>query len=227
MHLKFKAEAILLRLLPVPLLLVAIALLAGCGAGRVPDITPLELDCISLQPKDWYILHSRQMPSHPSPTSDGAWSVAVPTAPGVLRYIQTPYRATVPHEKISITFRVDSSSDATYNGALSHIAANPATVHIFLERRGDDLTKDNYRWWSQESGYVLGSADNSLVHIEVPLTSDKWTNVFGRHGEAEFKRALDDLGWVGVTFGGRNVWAEGVNMNSGTAQFTLLDFRIE
>ncbi len=66
-----------------------------------------------------------------------------------------------------------------------------------------------------------------MVHIEVPLTFDKWTNVFGRQDAAEFERALADIGWIGITFGGHNVWAEGVNMNSGVAQFTLIDFRIE
>jgi hypothetical protein len=150
-----------------------------------------------------------------------------PNTPGSVHYVQTPFRATSAHQKISITFRISSSSDAVYNGRVDPDAWDPATFHVFLERRGDDLTKEYFRWWAAEGVYVLGSQDNSVVTIEIPLSADKWISVFGHHNEAEFSNTLKDLGWVGITFGGSNFYGHGVNMRSGVSTFTLLDYRVE
>jgi hypothetical protein len=193
----------------------------------VPKVVPAKADIVSLEPQSWYVLYSEGTPDHPVPTSAGAWSLTLPDAAGSVHYVQTPFRASVPATKVSITFRVNSSSDASYNGRVDPACVDPATFHLFLERRGDDLTNENYRWWSAEGGYILGSEDNTAVTLEVPLTSDKWTNVYGAHNEAEFNKTLSALGWVGITFGGRNYWGHGVNMNSGSAQLTLLDYHIE
>lgn len=151
----------------------------------------------------------------------------LPNAPGSIHYVQTPFTAPSLPAHVSITFRIDSSANAVYNGDVDPGAGNPATFHLFLERRGDDFMHEYYRWWAGDGGYVLGSKDNSVVTVEVPLTADAWTSVYGHHNSAEFVETLNNLGWVGMTFGGANYWGHGVNMLAGTATFTLLDFRVE
>jgi len=127
-----------------------------------------------------------------------------------------------------VTFSIDASSDAVYNAAIyssrnNSTDTNPATFHLFLERAGDDLTKEYYRWWA-DTTYVFGSADNQTITIVVPLTGDHWTDVFGRYDEAEFATALRDLAYVGLTFGGHNFAGHGVQMTRGSARFILLDY---
>jgi hypothetical protein len=210
------------------LILLPGLILTGClGFSGPPNVGPIQPGVVSLNPQSWYILYGDGMPDQPSPSSTGAWSMAFPNVPGSVHYVQTPYNAasSLPNE-VSITFRIESSKDAIYNGEVDPAAGNPATFHLFLERRGDNFTNEYYRWWADEGGYVLGSKDNSVVTIRVPLTADSWSSVYGQHNSAEFADALNNLGWVGMTFGGANYSGHGVNLLAGTAKFTLLDFRV-
>jgi hypothetical protein len=205
--------------------------LAGCGGGKpsVPSVAPVHPNFVSQQPQDWYILYSQGLPDHPSAASDGSWTMNIPSAPGWIGYVQTPYHPTAAPGKITITFRLNSSSGAAYNGQVDPRALNPATFHLFLERAGDDLTaaKEYYRWWALEGFYVLGSDDNGVVTIEVPLTFDKWTSALGHQSETGFNDTLNDLAWVGLTFGGTNFFGHGVNMSAGTSEFTLIGYQVE
>lgn len=215
------------RLIPA---VVCCALVAGCGGGQlVPDTPPASANRVSLQPQEWHIMHSQGMSGHPSLPSGagGAWSIRLPDRPNSLHYVQTPFRSTLTLHRVLITFRVESSANANYNGKVDPAAWDPATFHIFLQRRGDDLRKEHYRWWASKGVYVLGSRDNTVVTIEVPLDYREWTNVQGHTNETEFNNTLNDLGWVGLTFGGSNFFGHGVNMNAGQASFVLLDYRID
>jgi hypothetical protein len=202
-------------------------LTACIGYPGPPDVQAVQPGAVSLNPQSWYILYGKGVPDQPSPSTAGAWSICLPDAPGSIHYVQTPYTPSSLPTKVSITFRIDSSSNAVYNGEVDPAAVDPATFHLFLERRGDNFTNEYFRWWAGAGAYVLGSKDNSVVTLEVPLTADNWTSVYGHHNDAEFADTLNNLGWVGMTFGGRNFWGHGVNMLGGSATFTLLDFRIE
>lgn len=208
-------------------LVPSLGLTACVGFSGPPDVDPAQSGVVSLSPQSWYILYGNGMPDEPSSSTAGAWEIAFPNAPGSIHYVQTPYTAPSLPSEVSITFRIDSSENAVYNGAVDPAAGNPATFHLFLERRGDNFTNEYYRWWAGDGGYVLGSKDNSVVTIEVPLTADCWSSVYGHHNSAKFADTLNNLGWVGMTFGGRNSWGHGMNMLAGSAKFTLLDFRIE
>jgi hypothetical protein len=197
----------------------------GCGiGGRM--VEPEGNGFVSLKPESWSILYSQDMPGHPSGTTDGAWAMPLPSSSGHLNYVKTPYSPTKIATQVKVTFRVDSSSDVIYD-SVDPAARNPATFHLFLERRGDDLTKPNYRWWSGDGGYTLGSQDNSTVTITVPLRPEYWTNVNGQCDATEFNQTLQDLAFVGMTFGGQDSWGHGVNLKSGAARFTLVDYSLE
>lgn len=211
-----------------PMLLPCL-ILTGCqGFSGPPDVSPAHSGVVSLNPQAWYIMWGSGMPEHPSPSTTGAWFISLPNAPNSIHYVQTPYTAapSLP-SKVSITFRIDSSSNADYNGEVDPNAGNPATFHVFLERQGDDFTQDYYRWWADDGGYVFGSKDNSDITLEVPLSSDDWSSVYGHHNSAEFAATLNRLAWVGMTFGGQYFWGHGVNMLAGTSTFKLIDFRVE
>lgn len=209
--------------------LVALTFLSSCGAGPVPDMEPASSNEVSLKPQDWFVLYSPGMPDHPSsaPRSGEAWLLQFPDPPHSIHYVQTPFHATVPLSHITMTFRIDSSANVSYNGKVDPLAWDPATFHVFIQRRGDNLQKDFYRWWASDGGHILGSHDNSVVTIVVPLDYRRWTSVFGHVDEQEFQNTLRDLGWVGFTFGGSNFFGHGVNLNAGRATFTLIDYRVD
>jgi hypothetical protein len=207
------------------ILLIIALVLSGCG-GNVPNIQPKALDLISQSAADWLFMHGSGNPPLQQEPS-GILAFNIPNAPAALGYLQTPARLTTAPQAISLTFRVEATN-AVYNAAIfsstnNSTDSNPATFHPFLERSGDDLTKENYRWWP-DIFYVFGSADNQTITLQIPLTSEHWTNVFGQHNAAEFSATLRDLGYVGMTFGGHNFDGHGIQMTSGLARFVLLDY---
>ena len=181
---------------------------------------------MSLAPQNWYIYYSAGMPLNPTADGAGAWSFEFPSseAGGHVNYVQTPFNATTTLHNVRVTFRVESS--AAQYAVLDPGDISPATVHLFIEQQGDDLSSPNGRWWAQAGGYNLGSQDNETITLSVPLTPDQWTNVYGQRNARDFPAALGNIGWVGLTCGGQYFWGHGVALGSGTARFILIDFQM-
>jgi hypothetical protein len=181
---------------------------------------------VSLTPQDWYIYYSEGVPSNPSEDGAGAWSLEIPNskANGHVNYIQTPFNSTTAQHSVSMTFRVDSS-EAEY-AVLDPGDTLPATFHVFIEQKNDDLSNPNGRWWAQSGGYNFGSHDNETTTLSVSLTADQWTNVNGQYDANEFTNALENIGWIGISFGGQFFWGHGVAMRGGSAKFILIDFQV-
>jgi hypothetical protein len=100
----------------------------------------------------------------------------------------------------------------------------PATLHLFLQRQGDDLSGDGpkefYRLWAARMVLEVGSFNVSQV-LQPPL----WTGVFGRNPTAaQFADTLGNLAHVGFTFGGSSFAGYGVCANSPTT-FASYDVR--
>jgi hypothetical protein len=215
-----------------PLVLVLMGFSIGCGLvtppsnGPPPDVRPQEANVASLAPQNWYIYHSAGTPLNPSADIEGAWSFDFPSseAGGHVNYVQTPFNATTVLHNVSITFKVESS--APQYDVLDSSDISPATIHLFIEQRGDDLVIANGRWWAQVSGYNLGSHDSETITSIVPLTPDQWSNVYGKNDAQAFYAALENIGWIGLTCGGQYFWGHGVAMDSGSAKFILIDFQV-
>src|ERR1700736_6734162 len=80
-----------------PLVILSLALIAGCGITAPPNARPAQMDVVSLDPQTWYISYSSGVPSHPSSDPLGAWSFQFPNG-GHVNYIQTPFNdTTIPH----------------------------------------------------------------------------------------------------------------------------------
>jgi hypothetical protein len=63
--------------------------------------------------------------------------------------------------------------------------------------------------------------------IVVPVTFYQWTNVDGQQDALAFSAALENIGWIGVTFGGQDFAGHGVALVSGTAKFILIDYKVD
>jgi hypothetical protein len=209
-----------------PALLASITCLLGCAAVGAPqNIQPQGVNEISLTPQDWYIFHSDGMPDHPAANSEGAWSFDFPSLDsGHVNYVQTPFDVTVAPHNVSMTFKVEST--APYYVVLDPNDVLPATLHLFIERQGDDLVNPNGRWWAQTGSYNLGSRDNETVSINVPFASDEWSNVYGQFDPDAFSSAVENVGWIGFTLGGQYFWGHGVALRGGSAKFILIAFQV-
>ncbi len=210
-----------------PIALVLLSCLAGCGIQPPPDIPPLEANVVSPNPQDWYIYYSSEMPSQPSADIAGLWSFEFPESKsgGHVNYVQTPFNATTTLHTVNVTFRVESESPEYKVIDPNDIL--PATVHIFFEQKNDDLRNPNGRWWAGASGYNLGSQDNKTITFTVPLTPDRWSNVYGEYDSVAFYSALNNVGWIGWTCGGQYFWGHGVAISSGSAKLILIDFSVD
>lgn len=207
------------------LFLLPLLLLTGCPK-TVPYVPPPQLGAVSMQASDWSILYSFNMPPHPVQSGPG-WSIALPGPSANIQYVQVPFSSVATPKQISVSFEV-LSAGAVYNGKIDPACSNPATFHLWLERRGDNGTQDFYRWWADNGQYVFGSADNQLHTMTVPLTYDQWSSVFGHQDAAQFAATLANLNAVGITFGGTGgCWGHGMDLLSGSATFELMSYTVQ
>ena len=121
--------------------LLALASLTGCRIAPPPNIKPLAPNAVSLDPRDWNMLYSSDMPGHPSAEAAASWSFGFPRG-GHVNYVQTPFNATVALHNIEVTFRIDSFQ-AQYTVTDSRDKP-PATVHLFFEQQNGRSQKP--RW---------------------------------------------------------------------------------
>jgi hypothetical protein len=210
------------------LTLVLLICLGGCGVQihPPPNIQPRQPNVVSLDPQDWYIFYSNNMPAHPSGDPTGAWSFNFPAldSGGHVNYIETPFSATATLHDVTVTFRVESNNPQY--AVIDPGDHPPATVHLFFEQQNDDLRNPNGRWWAGASGYNLGSQDNSTITFIIPLTPDQWSNVQGQQDSAAFYAALQNIGWIGVTCGGQYFWGHGVALTVGSAKYVLVNLGV-
>jgi hypothetical protein len=209
------------------LVIVATSLLIGCG-GFYEQPSYLSVDAVSMDSQNWDIQFSPTMPSHPSASSDGGWKFDFPACDGV-HYVTTGFRQTAPHKAVKVTFNVVSAGASFVPVELSECPQFPARFRLYLERSGDDGS-DGKRWWSNPQTFDLGSNNNSIVTMTVPLTPDNWSGLWGKMANSDsgqtaaFNNTLADLGRVGLTFGschaGHGVYAEG------QASFEMLAFEV-
>jgi hypothetical protein len=141
-----------------------------------------------------------------------------------VNYVQTPFKATSTPHNVIITFKVESN--APQYDVLDTGDKLPATVHLFIEQQNDDLISPNGRWWASASQYNLGSHDGEIITYTIPLVYNQWSNVYGHQDPQAFSAALENIGWVGLTYGGQFFWGHGVALGSGSAKFVLIDFQV-
>jgi hypothetical protein len=150
----------------------------------------------------------------------GLWSFDFPAAPGHVNYVTESYTGKPSHQ-ISMTYRIDGT------GEFGSAEPTPpdADVTLMIEKRGDDFETADSRWWAFGTVTTLAPG---VFTVSATFDPIEWSNVYGINGadDSNFQDALDNLGHVGMTFGGGCCFGHGVFMKTGTAKMTLLSFTI-
>jgi hypothetical protein len=183
----------------------------------------------SMAPTAWSFRFSPGMPSSPSVTA-GGWFFWFPNYAGKLpcsgscpsvHYLTTAARGAISGKSITISGRVDVGPTTQFNYQTNpdNTCTTPATAHLLIERKGDDLTQDYYRWWSSPLKVPLQAGQFSVT---LPLTPDQWSSVLGETGNSSaaaaqgFIQALANAGEIGMTFGGGCFFGHGVSASGVT-----------
>lgn len=174
-------------------------------------------------PTGWSITNSRNMPAQMSQyPSGGNYYFDFPSQDGV-HYVVEPAPSLQMGQVVKLEFNVSGS------GTVVPVQGDKATVSLFMQRRGDNLTGSGpyqqYRYW--HSGAPLVNGDGSL---SCTLTPDQWGDVFGSNGmehQSEFAACVANAEMIGMTFGdpGAGATGHGCYSNGGN-RFTLKNFTI-
>ena len=199
------------------LALIALLLLTACGDGGGGGSKPTSLT-VWAPPGVWQLAYgTKGIPVTQEPVS---FRFPDPSQ-GSANYLI--YGATQPLQA-GLTMKAYVHIEAS--SVLKPVSDEPpATMRLFFERKGDDLTGNgdmqSYRWWSASSIDISNTGDYILTET---LTPDRWTDVYGRNGSAVpelFQAALNEVGNVGMTFGGKSFAGHGDAAEGGAVVFTL------
>jgi hypothetical protein len=192
----------------------------------------------SMAAESWDFLFSPGMPEHPQQVEDG-WTFSFPRFEGPLpcrdslasdcpsvHYLLTRGGGPIIGHYIAMTVEISGSPEFRYKLRANNTCDAPASVRLLIQRKDDDYTKEFHRWWSNPLAIKLEPGRHS---INVPLTPDQWSSVLGKKGNAaprEFAAALNDVEYIGMTFGGGCFFGHGVNVSGDEATFTLKAFAV-
>jgi hypothetical protein len=213
----------------------AAVLLAATPSGQVP----MSASSWTIGPVINGTNYSPGMPPHPTADGKGGWYFDFPKSCGKqpdcsVHYVSARVAGIKPKVEVSARFSITASPDAVWNCKLIENPTEPydpagiASMTIMLERTGDDQTMtDTYgRTYAWAQRTVLAAGDYTVT---VPLTPDKWINVTGRsetESPTQFQSLLNNLGDVAVVFGGCGFAGHGVQMQQGSARFTMTSYPI-
>ena len=179
---------------------------------------------IGLNPSDWNIMFSKNMPTHPSGDNGGTWQFELKDNSEV-HYVLEKASDKVRNamsdngSRLEVRMKIDCPEGCEFKATQG---TTPAAVTVMIRKKRDDaLTDANGRFWCGSSRITLAVGTYSVT---CPLDRSSWTNVDGhKPSSEEWKNTLKNLGEVGVTFGG-TFYGHGVRMSSGSAVISMLKF---
>ena len=152
-------------------------------------------------------------------------------------YTQLPVAPTV-GQTLTLNYTVTGNNpvwaQAPAGGGNAQTDINPPTIHLFLWRRGDNLScaagsgtqgsggYADYRLFAARTPLVLGANQT----ISVKLDPTQWTGCWG-NPPANMQDELNNLLGAGVTFGGQNFAGRGIYLSGGSATFTISSFTVQ
>ena len=156
--------------------------------------------------------------------SNGVFTFPGPS--GVAGYFYTKPPATIARgQTVTLVYSIVGSTPEW--GVSDAADVPPATMHLFLWRRGDDLSCNgvmaSYRFWAP-SGVTLKLGDNQT--LASVLDPSVWTNCYGEHDTSGFAGALANAMGIGFTFGGQNFAGHGVYLSRGSATFKVNSYTV-
>jgi hypothetical protein len=102
----------------------------------------------------------------------------------------------------------------------------PGTMSIMLQRKDDNMTDPDGRWWYSDKTELLAPGTFSLV---VPVDPRTWSNVYGKPGterKEQFDSVMRNIGSEGLTFGGASFAGHGAMVRNGKMRFILHSFEV-
>lgn len=196
----------------------------------------------------WYFLYSPGMPATPSTVqpvvgADGNtipmhWYFNFPQYPGPfpcsndmacpgVHYLVTNTPGAISGKSITVTGHIEITGAPVfhYQTEPGNTCISPTSyAHLFIQRAGDNLASEYYRWWSNPVAISIGPG-RSDFSVTVPMLPYSWSDVYGKQGNsspgavAGFNAALANSARIGMTFGGGCFFGHGINITGGTARF--------
>ncbi len=113
------------------------------------------------------------------------------------------------------------------SGGNSQTDINPPTLHLFLWRKGDDMSCSGafsfYRLFAARTPLVVGA--NQIISVKLDPTL--WGGCYGAVDAASFQGTLSNLLGAGFVFGGQYFAGHGIYLQSGSATFTINGFTVQ
>jgi hypothetical protein len=163
--------------------------------------------------------------------------------PGWVNYLLDTYSTSLTQSDIlSATFIVSADSGTVYIGDTfgTQNLAEPSYVRLFFQSNlpatnspscvGSGSNVDNY-WWATDSTtgwYTFSSGSVPTTTISAMLTPSNWSNICGQNGGSDpnFALAIQNIKYVGLSFGSGFFFASGVGVTGGTATFALQTYSV-
>lgn len=196
----------------------------------------------SMSAAAWQFLYSPGMPAHPVQNGAG-WYFGFPVYNGALpckndqacagvHYLVTGSGILTGARSILVVGRIVVTGHPQFHWETEpqNHGKGPATFRLFIQRQGDNLHSDYFRWWSNPASVVIQAG---AFRMRVLLKPGQWSSVFGHRGDssaaarAGFAAALAHPVKIGMTFGGGDSFGHGVNVRGGTARMVVTRFTVE
>lgn len=127
----------------------------------------------------------------------------------------------------TITMRFAVEGTGTLQPTDPADTSKTALLRLFLQRKDDRLTNENYRWWGTTTANITSTrGDFTLV---VKIDPANWTQVYGKSGTdqlAGFNDAIANVGNMGFTFGGMFA-GHGDAAVGGPVRFILKEYSVQ
>jgi hypothetical protein len=117
----------------------------------------------SVQANEWNIRFSPGMPEYPKQDGDG-WRFSFPQYEGrfpcedlcpSVGYVTSRALGPLRGRSITMKFEIIGPGIFEYRLEPDNTCWRAATVRLLIQRRGDDFTKESYRWWSDPDAIIL------------------------------------------------------------------------
>jgi len=192
-----------------------------------------KLAAVSLNARTWDIQYSVNTPRHPSSLKGmSGWSFDFPGAGGYVAYVTTPYATSIANAAtVSFTAQTVATSGVpsfNYQTEPENTCTFPAHARVYLEHANIDWNNPSHRYWSNPIAFELDTYGPGT--FSTSLTAEQWSNVNGVFGSSDLPGWIDlvnNIGRVGLTFGGGCFFGHGVYVTGGTARFVLTNYSIQ
>jgi len=207
------------KLFVIPLAL----LLASCGGGRNPDD---KVPHFSGGSNVWSVWGMETKRIELTDLPDGGVSFDFPTTPDEVGYLMRDERTT-PTSNISVTIKLEMPEGEILADPEGKSCVQTAKARVILQKKNDDWVNEFGRWWSWFDAAPMVDGETTLT---VSVTDiNKWSSVLGKNASEapdKFQNVLDNLGRIGITFGGCGHFGHGASATHG-GKLTVTQFTIQ